>query len=58
MMLEMAVVVFLGLLVFGPRKTMEMSQSAGRSLANFKRAAGQFQLQLEEELRIRERGSK
>lgn len=34
---------FLGLIVFGPKKTMEMAQEVGRLLAQLKRAAGQFQ---------------
>ncbi|MGH9545992.1 MAG: Sec-independent protein translocase subunit TatA/TatB [Terriglobales bacterium] len=51
MILEMAFVMFLGLLVFGPRKTLEMSQAAGRSIAHFKRAASEVQAQIEGETR-------
>ena len=50
MMVEMAFVIFLGLLVFGPRKTLEMSQSVGRHIAHFKRAASQMLAQVQAEL--------
>ena len=33
---------FLGLLVFGPKKTMEMAQEIGRLVARLKGAVGQF----------------
>ncbi|MFZ0201206.1 MAG: hypothetical protein WB523_08535 [Candidatus Sulfotelmatobacter sp.] len=33
----------LGLIVFGPRKTIEYAQEIGRVLAQVKRATGQFQ---------------
>jgi Sec-independent protein translocase protein TatA len=45
---------FLGLLVFGPKKTIEMSQNLGRTLAQFKQAASKFQAQLQEEVRAHE----
>jgi Sec-independent protein translocase protein TatA len=57
MILEMAFVMFLGLLVFGPKKTLEMSQKVGRSIAQFKRATNQIQSQVEEELRLHDRQS-
>jgi Sec-independent protein translocase protein TatA len=50
MILEMGFVLFLGLLVFGPKKTLEMSQAVGRSIAHFKRATSQIQSQLETEV--------
>jgi Sec-independent protein translocase protein TatA len=34
---------FLGLIVFGPEKTLEIAQQIGRLLAQVKQAAGQFQ---------------
>jgi Sec-independent protein translocase protein TatA len=43
-------VIFLGLLVFGPKKTLEMSQSVGRSIAQLKKAASQVHTQMETEL--------
>ena len=57
MILEMAFVMFLGLLVFGPKKTLEMSQKAGKYIAQLKRAASQIQSQVEQELRSVERRS-
>jgi Sec-independent protein translocase protein TatA len=33
---------FLGLIVFGPRKTIEFAQEIGRVLAQLKQAAGQL----------------
>jgi Sec-independent protein translocase protein TatA len=41
----------LGLIVFGPRKTIEFAQTAGRFLAQAKQAAGQFQTELHDEVR-------
>jgi Sec-independent protein translocase protein TatA len=38
-----AFLLFLGLIVFGPRKTIEFAQEIGRLLAQLKRAAGQLQ---------------
>jgi Sec-independent protein translocase protein TatA len=34
---------FLGLIVFGPKKTIEMAQQVGRIVAQVKHSAGQFQ---------------
>jgi Sec-independent protein translocase protein TatA len=50
MILDMGFVIFLGLLVFGPRKTLEMSQTVGRYLAQFKVAGRELRQQLEEQL--------
>ncbi len=44
---------FLGLIIFGPRKTIELAQSLGRFLAQIKHATSQFQSQLHEEIRPR-----
>jgi Sec-independent protein translocase protein TatA len=33
---------FVGLIVFGPRKTLEFAQEIGRLIGHFKQAAGQF----------------
>jgi Sec-independent protein translocase protein TatA len=51
MIAEAAFLLFFGLLVFGPKKTIEMAQRMGSSLAPFKRTAGQFQSEIEGELR-------
>jgi Sec-independent protein translocase protein TatA len=39
--------------VFGPKKTIEMAQAVGRTIAQLKHATGQFQSQLQEEVRCR-----
>jgi Sec-independent protein translocase protein TatA len=44
----------LGLIVFGPKKTIEMAQSAGEMLGKVKQATGNLQRQLGEELQERE----
>ncbi len=38
-----AFLLFLGLIVFGPKKTIEYTQEIGRLLARLKHAAGQLQ---------------
>lgn len=38
-----AFLLFLGLIVFGPKKTIEFAQEIGRLVAQLKKAAGQFQ---------------
>lgn len=45
-MITGAVFLFLGLIVFGPKKTIEMAQMMGRALAQVKQAAGQFNSQI------------
>lgn len=44
---------FLGLIVFGPKKTVEMAQMLARVLAQVKHATGQFQSQIESEVNTR-----
>jgi Sec-independent protein translocase protein TatA len=41
---------FLGLIVFGPKKTIEIAQTTGRVLAQVKHATGQFQAQVQEQV--------
>ncbi|HEY6768776.1 MAG TPA: twin-arginine translocase TatA/TatE family subunit [Candidatus Sulfotelmatobacter sp.] len=47
----------LALIVFGPKKTIELSQSLGRILAQAKHASAQFQSQLNEEISTRQEPS-
>jgi Sec-independent protein translocase protein TatA len=47
---------FLGLIVFGPKKTIEIVQSVGRAVAQVKQATSQFQRQLHEGVRLRDKG--
>ena len=49
---------FLGLIVFGPKKTVEIAQTVGRLLVHLKSATGQFQTQIEQELSTQERNGK
>jgi Sec-independent protein translocase protein TatA len=46
---------FLGLIVFGPKKTIEIAQSVGRVVAQVKQTTGQFQTQLHEEVHLRDK---
>ena len=46
---------FLGLIVFGPKKTVEIAQTIGRLLAQVRHASGQFQSQIEQEVCTQER---
>ena len=48
---------FLGLIVFGPKKTVEIAQTIGRLLGQVKHATGQFQTQIEQEVYIQERNN-
>jgi Sec-independent protein translocase protein TatA len=41
---------FLGLILFGPKKTIEITQTVGRVLAQVRHATGQFQAQLQEQV--------
>jgi len=54
MMTEVIFLIFLALIVFGPKKSIEMGQTLGRTIAKFKEAAGQLQSELHEEVRLRE----
>lgn len=46
---------FLGLVVFGPNKTIEIAQSVARVVAQVKQAASHFQTQLHEEVHLRDK---
>lgn len=47
---EMVFLVFLGLLLFGPKKLPEIGRQLGRIMAEFKRASEEFQSQLRAEV--------
>ena len=51
---ELVVIMFLALLIFGPRKLPELGRSLGRSLGEFKRASNELRNTLDEEIRIEE----
>ena len=44
----------LGLIVFGPKKTIEMAQSAGEMLGKVKQATAQFQSQMSDEIKAQD----
>jgi Sec-independent protein translocase protein TatA len=50
MITTVLLLLFLGFLVFGPRKTIEISQSVGRALAQVKNATNKFQSQMSGEV--------
>lgn len=50
-----AFLLLLGLIVFGPKKTIEIAQTFGRVLAQVKSATGQFQTQLHDEVRVHDK---
>jgi Sec-independent protein translocase protein TatA len=50
MITAIGLAVFLGLLIFGPKKTLEMSQTVARAVAGLKHAARQVQSQIQDEL--------
>jgi Sec-independent protein translocase protein TatA len=52
MITAIVVLLFLGLIVFGPKRTIEIAQSVGRVLAQVKQANSQFQTQLREQVHI------
>jgi sec-independent protein translocase protein TatA len=51
---ELVVIMFLALLIFGPRKLPELGRSLGRSLGEFKRASNELRNTLDEEIRVEE----
>lgn len=48
---------FLGLIVFGPKKTVEIAQTIGRLLVQVKHATSQLQTQIEQEVCTQERNN-
>ncbi len=47
----MLFLLFVALLIFGPRKLPELGRHLGRGLTEFKRASTEFKTQLEDEVR-------
>jgi Sec-independent protein translocase protein TatA len=46
---EIMFIGLLGLVIFGPKKLLEVGQEAGRALARLKKMSGDFQSQVEAE---------
>jgi sec-independent protein translocase protein TatA len=51
---ELMIILFIALIVFGPRKLPELGRSLGRSLGEFKRASNELRSTLDEEIRVEE----
>jgi sec-independent protein translocase protein TatB len=49
---DSAVIFFLALLLFGPKKLPELARQLGKLMGEFRRASNEFRMQMEEELRI------
>jgi len=49
---DSAVIFFLALLLFGPKKLPELARQLGKLMAEFRRASNEFRMQMDEELRI------
>src|ERR1700721_4549725 len=49
---DSAVIFFLALLLFGPKKLPELARQVGKLMAEFRRASNEFRMQMEDELRI------
>jgi sec-independent protein translocase protein TatB len=48
---DSALLVFLALLLFGPKKLPELARQLGKLMAEFRRASNEFRMQMEDELR-------
>ena len=49
---DSAIIIFLALLLFGPKKLPELARQLGKLMAEFRRASNEFRMQMEDELRI------
>jgi TatA/E family protein of Tat protein translocase len=55
---EIALIVVIALVVFGPKKLPELSRTLGKALGEFRRATGDLRSAMEEEMRELERHTK
>jgi len=51
---DSAVIFFIALLLFGPKKLPELARYVGKLMGEFRRASSEFRLQMEDEFRISE----
>ncbi len=49
---DSAVIFFLALLLFGPKKLPELARQLGKLMGEFRRASNEFRMQMDEELRV------
>ncbi len=55
---DSAVIFFLALLLFGPKKLPELARQLGKLMGEFRRASNEFRVQMEDELRLSEQAEK
>src|SRR5580658_5666386 len=55
---DSAVIFFIALLLFGPKKLPELARQLGKLMGEFRRASNEFRMQMEEELRLSEQAEK
>jgi sec-independent protein translocase protein TatB len=51
---DSALIFFLALLLFGPKKLPELARQLGKLMGEFRRASNEFRMQMEDELRMAE----
>jgi len=55
---DTAVIVLIGLLLFGPKGLAQIARQLGKLMGEFRRASNEFRMQMEEELRIAEQADR
>jgi sec-independent protein translocase protein TatB len=55
---DSAVIIFLGLLLFGPKGLAQIARQLGKLMGEFRRASNEFRMQMEEELRLAEQADR
>jgi sec-independent protein translocase protein TatB len=55
---DSAVIIFLGLLLFGPKGLAQIARQLGKLMGEFRRASNEFRMQMEEELRVAEQADR
>lgn len=55
---DSAVIFFIALLLFGPKKLPELARQVGKLMGEFRRASSDFRMQMEDELRVSEQAER
>lgn len=55
---DSAVIILLGLLLFGPKGLAQIARQLGKLMGEFRRASNEFRMQMEEELRVAEQADR